>query len=263
LTKTIRLRYVAGAAFVLALSAAYLSPVVLALRDAKQGTTAAEFAGRIGGVLTRVLLERGYASEIAEREGRLSSGLYNASYYDYFGDHSNILNRFAYVGLVDAVYATASTRDPIGWNGVMETYERVVPRFLTKDKERRSYQHSDWLDWQIGLGQVGLSFSANFGLANEGLATFGILGFLLYPIIFMAPVLWVMTQVSSFRNAYVSSILFLVIFEQGLVEQTSDGFIVMLTRVLPIVSVTIFAIFSFVGLRLQSFNKGAGMAPSA
>jgi hypothetical protein len=170
--------------------------------------------------------------------------------YDYYGDKSGALNRFSYIMLLDAISSFSQGHTPIGMPALKQTVARVAPGFLGFDKRISLYGLGDWLSWQVGIGSPGLSSFLNFGLPMEGLATWGIIGFIAYPIIFLIPVLFLAGRISSFKVRLPLSIFMFTILQHSLIEGNSDFFLGAVLRELPQYMVLI-AVFYY-GFFLQS-----------
>ena len=236
--RLIRARHLVGLAAAAVLASQIVTPLTMELRRVKEGKSAAEFASAATGVIAKAVSEPDYLGILRirqEQELKVDNPL---DLYDYYGDPTNVMNRFSYVALVDAVYFRAERQVPLGLSAMDEVYSRVVPGFLV-NKEPKPYGYGDWLSWELGIFQPPLKTFTNFGLPMEGYAIAGILGFVLFPTLVLFPMLLVMSRVSSLRVPYPSSLLLFAAVQWPTVEGTSDVFFIMLTRQLPILLVTL------------------------
>jgi hypothetical protein len=178
--------------------------------------------------------EPGLVGELQRKDAfraRYESG---TTQYDYFGDGSNILNRLAFVALLDSVYSQTKVLNPIGVRALTEeVFPRVLPSFLV-DKEARPYGYGDWLSWEVGLIETGRVSYLSSTLPIEGIAVFGaILGVTIWPVVFMLPMLLLFGRISSFAVPTATSIFLLSAFHWELIEGASDTFIGVATRSIP------------------------------
>ena len=158
--------------------------------------------------------------------------IYDEPLYDYFGDRSNVGNRLSFIGLVDAVYNSSKITSQIGLPALQQSVKSIMPGFLGYVKDDVSV--GDWLGWHTGLLKPPLTTFMNYGLPMEGLVTWGLIGFIVYPFVFMLPVLVVFSRISSFRQVTPLSIYIFTALQTGVIEATSDGFIAEMTRGIPI-----------------------------
>ncbi|MGA2637250.1 hypothetical protein [Methylocella sp.] len=163
-----------------------------------------------------------------------------AGEYDYYGDRSNVGNRLSYVALFDAVYNANKGLVPLGMKSVWQSIDGVSPGFLGFIKRPESL--GDWLGWQTGLVAVGAEPFINFGLSMEGYTSWGWIGAIVYPFLFMFPFLWIFTKIASFRLPLPTSIFIFTEIQAGLIEATSDGFMNGITRSAPVLFVALFAL---------------------
>ncbi|MDP2296024.1 MAG: hypothetical protein Q8M24_11255 [Pseudolabrys sp.] len=234
----LRWRHILGGVLIIWLGVMYLSPAFLAMRSVREGKTGSEFINLGINSLMRILGDSEYRESLRQTQRDLARRASGSLPYDYYGDGSNILNRLSFVALLDAVSFNAQRHVPIGFEALSQVYSRVVPSFLVSEKQEFGYVYGDWLSWNIGLAASGRSMSANFGLPMEGLAVFGIGGFLLYPWLFIFPVMLVIARLSSFRKPSLMSVFLFSYFQHPLVEANSDGFINILVRGIPIILLT-------------------------
>jgi len=236
LYRVIKARHLFALALATVLASQFVNPITLELRRVKEGKSASEFALAATEVLQRALSDPDYVGVLLVRQSQESQVDNPLDLYDYYGDPTNVMNRFSYVALVDAVYFRAERQTPLGLSALAEVYSRVVPGFLVA-KEPKAYGYGDWLSWELGIFQPPLKTFTNFGLPMEGYAVAGIWGFVMFPALVLVPVLLVLSRISSFRVPYPSSLLLFAATQWSIVEGTSDVFFVVLTRVLPIVLV--------------------------
>ena len=67
----------------------------------------------------------------------------------------------------------------------------------------------------------------------EGYASFGAIGLVIYPFIFMFPLLMILSRISSFRHTAVVSIFLFSIYQHIFTELTSEAILSELTRGVP------------------------------
>ena len=202
-----------------------------------------EFAERAGSTFTKALTDPEYLKSLSEAEKYANYQDMKALVpYDYFGNRSDVLDRLTWVGLVDAVYNGTRTRKPIGMEAIQQSLARNAPGFLGYDKDITTIGPGDWLSWQTGLSEPGRVYFAVFGLPMEGLASWGLAGMIVYPFIFMLPVLFLCGRLSSLRLALPVSIYLFVDTQHMMLESTSDVFLAWTTRNLPVVFLLLFAL---------------------
>jgi hypothetical protein len=232
----IRARHLVGLAMAAVVASQIITPITLELRRVKYGKSATEFAAAAGEVITKAVNEPDYVGILRERQEQESRVENPLNLYDYYGDPTNVMNRFSYVALVDAVYYRAERQVPLGLAALDEVYSRIVPGFLV-NKEPKAYGYGDWLSWELAIFPPPLKTFTNFGLPMEGYAVAGTLGFVLFPTLALFPVLLVLSRVSSLRVPYPSSLVLFGAVQWPLVEGTSDTFFNVLTRAIPILLV--------------------------
>ena len=222
----------------------YVSPLALELRVIKEDKSAIQFASEVVELVARTVTEPGFIAELQRKEAYRSQYESGTLQYDYFGDGSNILNRMAFVALLDAVYAQTQVLNPIGTRALTEqVVPRNAPSFLV-EKEARAYGYGDWLSWEIGLIETGRSAYLSFPLPIEGIAVFGpLLGVTLWPVLLMLPVLIILGKISTFRAASATSLFLLSAFHWELIEAPSEGYIGFITRGLPITVLPAWALY--------------------
>jgi hypothetical protein len=151
----------------------YISPLALELRTMRGDKSAAQFASDVVELVARTVTEPHLIGELQQKEAYRSRYETGTVQYDYFGDGSNILNRAAFVGLLDSVYSQVRVLNPIGIRAITEeVIPRNLPSFLV-EKAARPYGFGDWLSWEIGLIEVGRVAYLSSPIPVEGIAVFG------------------------------------------------------------------------------------------
>ena len=234
--RVLRAHHLVGLAVVAVLASQIINPITMELRRVKYGKSAAEFASVAGDVITKAVSDPDYLAVLRVRQAQEAKVDNPLNLYDYYGEPTNVMNRFSYVALVDAVYFRAERQVPLGLSALDEIYSRVVPGFLV-NKEPKAYGYGDWLSWELAIFLPPLKTFTNFGLPMEGYAVAGILGFVLFPTLVLFPLLLVLSRVSSLRLPYPSSLVLFGALQWPIVEGTSDTYVVMLTRSIPILLV--------------------------
>lgn len=231
----------------------YVSPLALELRTIKEGKTATEFASEVVELVSRTVTEPGLIGELQRKEAFRSRFDSGTSQYDYFGDGSNILNRLAFVALLDSVYSQTKVLNPIGTKALTDqVIPRIMPGFLV-EKEARAYGYGDWLSWELGIAESGRISFLSFPLPVEGVAVFGpLIGVTIWPFMLMLPMLLVLGRVSSLLYITPTSLFLLSALHWDLVEALSDGYIAMLTRGLPITVIPAWCLYWFWGQRSRA-----------
>lgn len=133
--------------------------------------------------------------------------------------------------------------------GIEQSFARVAPVFLGFDKEIATIGPGDWLSWQTGLEEPGVVSFAVFGRPMEGLAVWGLSGVILYPFIFMLPVLYICGRLSSFRLSLPVSIYLFVVTQHYMLDGTSDDFMTWMTRSLPVNILILFVLHAMLRRR--------------
>ncbi len=169
-----RARHLVGLAVAAVLASQIVTPITMELRRVKEGKSASEFASAAGEVIAKAASEPDYVGILRLRQAQESKVDNPLELYEYYGDPTNVMNRFSYVALVDAVYFRAERQVPLGLSALDEVYSRVVPGFLV-NKEPKPYGYGDWLSWELGIFQPPLKTFTNFGLPMEGYAVAGTL----------------------------------------------------------------------------------------
>jgi hypothetical protein len=255
--KMIRVQHIIAGLVIFLLFWKIMTPITLFLRNGKEGMDLPRFLHFAQTTLVRAATEPGFFNDIAN-EAKTSEWVdpNDLKSNDYFGDGSNVLNRLSYVSLLDAVYNGTRSRAPIGKPAIDQSIARVAPGFLGFDKNVTRYGFGDWFAWQIGLYKPESLVFANFGLPMEGLATWGLAGFIAYPILFLLPVLYICARISSFLLPLPASVFILADIHHRLIETMSDGYIVLLTRSLPLFAVSLFALYKLFGLHSAPPKSG-------
>lgn len=249
LYRAIRVRHLVAGAAAAAIVLGIVSPVMLALRESQYGATAGDFLSRSGEAVSKALLDPSYAKELGDREKQLWRADKALVAYDYFGDRSNIPNRLALVALLDAVYGGTQRHEYVGWDDFRNSVPRVIPRFLFPDKPAAWYQHGDWLSWNMGMSEPGRTYAALFSLPMEGYASFGLAGLILLPIIFLFTALRASSLLSSLRRPELGALFLFTALQHEWIEGTSDIFLTLVLRDLPLFFVGITALLWLVRRR--------------
>lgn len=241
--RSLRLQHIVyGVAFV-AFFMYFLSPITLYLRLQREGMDKSQFVALVQDTVIKAATDPDFFNLISEEASYASiANIKDDAPYDYFGNRSNVLNRLSYIGLLDAVASATHGRKPLGMEAVKQGMMRNLPGFLGFEKPETAYGMGDWLSWRMDMGLPGLSSFLIFGLPMEGLATWGLIGFIVYPFICILPVLWISGWFSSFRLPFPASIFMFASLQHGLVESTADGFFSMLNRGMPMFALMFFII---------------------
>lgn len=158
--------------------------------------------------------------------------------YDYYGDRSNVANRLSFIGLFNSIYKVSKDVTPLRMKAVRQSLKGISPGFMGFDKNPESL--GDWLGWHIGLVEPGLQPYINFGLAMEGFTTWGWIGIIAYPILFIFPYLFVFSKIASFQLAVPTSIFVFSGIQHTIIETTSDGLVNGITRSAPVIAAFLF-----------------------
>lgn len=233
----LRIRHV-----ILCISAGYFfifvfTPITLYLRMNRTGLSFGEFTELAENTIVRAATDPEFYRMISDIQKY--SGLENMTAlvpYDYYGIRSDVLDRLSYVSLMDAVYNGTRTRLPLGMAAIEQTLARAAPGFISGASKQTINDSGpgDWLSWQTGLSEPGLVSFTVYALPMEGLAVWGLMGLIVYPFIFMLPVLYICGRLSSFRLPLPASIYLFVVTQQFMLDSSSDDFVLWLTRRLPI-----------------------------
>jgi hypothetical protein len=262
LYKALRLRHLLIGMVVGAFFGLFLSPITLYLRMAKEGLELSQFVELAENTVIKVVTEPGFLKQISNdvktsefRDIKKETG------GDYYGDRSNVLNRLSFIVLLDEVYNGTRSLRPIGMDAVHQTIARNAPGFLGYDKEGTRFGMGDWLSWQTGLSEPGNIAFLNFGLPMEGWATWGMLGFVAYPFIFMLPILFICGRISSLRLRLPLSIFIFTSLQVQIIEDTSDGFLSLLNRGMPMLALSVFALYKI--CQQSAHSKTTSIAASS
>ena len=236
-----------------------LTPITFYLRSAKEGLDIVRYLDLAQSTILRAATEPAFFNEIANQSKRVESLDANDPVsYDYYGNRATVLNRVSYVALLDAVYNGTHSRVPIGMPAVDQLIARVAPGFLGYDKNITRYGLGDWFSWQTGLTEPKSIIFANFGLPMEALASWGLIGFVTYPLLFGFPLLFLWSHLSSFRVPTAASLFIFANIHHQLIESNSDGFVTMLTRGVPFTAISLFLLYKFVSM----YSPESGMTRS-
>jgi hypothetical protein len=220
-----------------------LTPITIYLRVSKPGTSLTEFAELAGSTFIKALTDPEYLKLLSHAEKSMAfQDMTSLVPYDYFGNRSDVLDRLTWVGLVDAVYNGTRTRESIGMEAIEQSLARNAPSFLGYNKDITTIGPGDWLSWQTGLFEPGRVYFAVFGLPMVRLASWGLVGMVIYPFLFMLPVLFICRRLSSLRLALPVSIYLFVDIQHRMIESTSDVFLAWMTRNLPFVFLILLAL---------------------
>ena len=167
LYRVIRVRHLVAIALAAVVVSQFVNPITFELRRAKEGKSASEFALAASEVVARALSEPDFLGNLLILQAQEAQVDNPLNLYDYYGDPTNVMNRFSYVALIDAVYFRAERQTPLGLSALTEVYSRVVPGFLVA-KEPKAYGYGDWLSWELAIFQPPLKTFTNFGLPMEG-----------------------------------------------------------------------------------------------
>jgi hypothetical protein len=210
----------------------FLSPLTLYLRQHRK-MPIMQFISLAQETAVKVAIDPSFRKVVSDSAKYAQfQNIHDEPVYDYFGDRSNVGNRLSFIGLVDAVYNSSKTHSQIGLPALQQSVKLIMPGFLGYVKDDVSV--GDWLGWHTGLLKPPLTTFMNYGLPMEGLVTWGLIGFIVYPFVFMLPVLVVFSRISSFRQVTPLSIYIFTALQTGAIEATSDGFIGEMTRGVPI-----------------------------
>ncbi len=210
----------------------FLSPLTLYLRQHRK-MPIMQFISLAQETAVKVAIDPSFRKVVSDSAKYAQfQNIYDEPAYDYFGDRSNVGNRLSFIGLVDAVYNSSKVTSRIGLPALQQSVKSIMPGFLGYVKDDVSV--GDWLGWHTGLLKPPLTTFMNYGLPMEGLVTWGLIGFIVYPFVFMLPVLVVFSRISSFRQVTPLSIYIFTALQTGVIEATSDGFIGEITRGIPI-----------------------------
>jgi hypothetical protein len=231
----------------------FMTPVTIYLRIAKEGLSLTQFMELAVNTFAKAATDQGFFQMLSDTADAAAIQNTNALVaYDYYHTPANVLGRLSWVALVDAVYNGTRTRAPIGMAALDETLAATAPGFLGYRKSTQGM--GDWLSWQTGLSEPGRVYYAVFGLPMEGLASWGLIGMIAYPFIFMLPMLYICGTLSSFRLALPVSIFLFTAVQHSMLESTSETFVAFLTRGDLFLFVVLFLLSKY----LSSRSLGAG-----
>ncbi len=235
--------YLIVAALIAAFFLTFLSPMTLYLRN-QRNMGIAGFVSLAGETAFKMATNPSFYKTVTTyaKSAHLMN-VFEEDSFDYFGDRSNVMNRITFIGLLDAVNQNAKTRTPLQFKPLAIAVKANVPTFLGNKKE--NFGLGDWLNWQMGMETPDYSAFLNFGLPMEGLASWGLLGLMIYPIVFITPVLLLFSRISSFRNPLPVGIYLLADLQISLTEGTSDTLMSDVIRGAPIACGILFAIYWF------------------
>lgn len=258
--KAIRFHHVLAGLLVLYFFVAFLSPVTLYLRVQRTGMPRPQFISLALETVQRAAIDPEFRATI--RAGVSANAEMTDATYDYYGDRSDTLNRFSYIGLLDGVSALSHNTPLLGMSPIYQNLARIAPGFLGFDKRSTIYGAGDWLWWQLGIGVYGQIGFANFGLPMEGLVSWGFIGLMTYPFIFILPYLFFIAKISSLRRRLPYSIFLFVTFQHSIVEGTSDFFIGMLRGIPEMIVLNAVVYYAFFNQRAASPRNLSGPLPN-
>ncbi|WP_026606525.1 hypothetical protein [Methylocapsa acidiphila] len=256
--RALRLRHIVlGLAFA-AFFMSFMTPITLYLRTQREGMDKVQFMMLAKDTVVRAITEPGYFDLISETvENSSIADIKSDSLYDYYQNNSNVLNRLSFIALLDSIAYPAKSRNPIGMEDITHALGNNAPGFLGFEKTSSLYGMGDWLNWHMDIGHIGQISFLIFGLPMEGLVSWGIIGFVAYPFIFLLPIVLVSGRISSLRLPLPTSIFIFASLQHGLVEATSDGFISMITRGLPVLAVSLLMVQKAMGVGAGAKTKSA------
>ncbi len=122
-----------------------------------------------------------------------------------------------------------------------DAMSRVLPRFFGFFKAPEAT--GDWIAWNLGIEEYGGQSYLAFALASEAYATWGWIGPIVYPFLFVFPFLFAYSKFASFRSPAPASILCYCIVAGELIETCSDSFWAPFFRNIPIQACILFALY--------------------
>ncbi len=259
--KALRLRHIIYGAVFVAFFVNFMTPITLYLRIQREGMDKAQFLALTRETVIKAITEPNFfrlVTETVAEEGNTigrTDGL-----YDYYQNSSNVLNRLSYVALVNSIAYPAQSRKLIGMEDVVHAFANNAPGFLGYEKPFSIYGMGDWLNWHMDIGQIGVASFLSFSLPLEGLVSWGLAGFVLYPLIFLLPAMWIAGWISSFKHPLPTSIFLFASLQHGFVEVTSDGFISLFTRGFLMLGFSIFVVQK--GLAFSGGGKAEQTLPT-
>ena len=225
----------------------FISPVVLASRQDKFGQDASGFIASTAKVAGQAATDSDYLATLKEQHHGSGNGRVITTQNDYFAGRADIVNRLSWVSLVDTIYDAVQSRELLGFSSMGEVWERVEPRFLFPDKPVARNTYSDYLAYRVGLERVGNEGAYSFGLPMEGFFSFGLMGLLAYPFLGLLTILGVANLITPLTKTSIPSIFFFMTVQHGMIEQTTDGYLAILTRGMSICGIMCFLIFRYCG----------------
>ncbi|ACK49661.1 hypothetical protein Msil_0690 [Methylocella silvestris BL2] len=218
----------------------FLSPLTLYLRS-QRGVGISQFIDIASQTATRMIVDPEFRRTVVETtKFAQTQNFTEDTAFDYFGDRSNIANRLSHVALLDAVLNGVRTRTYVGFPAVEKNLAGVMPGFLGFKKDGVSV--GDWLAWHTGLLEPPYTTYIVYSLPMEAYTTWGWIGFLTYPFIFLLPVLVIFSRLSSFRLRAPVSIFLFADMQHALIESTSDGFMNLVMREIVVLAIVLGAI---------------------
>jgi hypothetical protein len=236
--RMLKFRYIVIATVFAAFFGYFLTPLTLHLRPLRR-MPIAQFIGLAEDTFIREVVDPDFRQALSnEVDYSAIESLKTIPAYDYYGNRSNVLNRLSYVALLDAVYNGTQSRKELEMDAVGQSVTHDAPGVLGFHKPE--FPFSDWLSWQVGMSESGYIANLNFGLPMEGLATWGEIGLIAYPFIFLFPVLAICARISSLRLALPASIYIFADLQHVLVEGDSSAFLSILLRSVPLTIITLY-----------------------
>jgi hypothetical protein len=247
LYNTLRWRHLLFAALFGYFFLSIFSPITLYLRLMKEGLSMPQYLQLAQDTVVKAASDPSFFKDLTEAQKNSNFTDVKAWMpYDYYGDRSNVLNRLSFVALLDAVVNGGRTREAVGMDAVNEVIRRETPSFLVeRDKSLATVGFGDWLSWQVGMSEPGRTYDANFGLPMEGYAAWHWAGFLGYPIVLTMLMLVLCARVSSFRLSIPGSIFMFATIQHDIIEATSDAFVSVITRSIPVTALALFVLYHF------------------
>lgn len=243
LFNAVRLRHVLLGVAVAVFFNFFLTPITMQLRFQRQGLSRTQFVELAKDTVIKVITDPSSLREIQNNVKFHDLDPNRVEDFDYYGDRASVANRLSEIALLDAVYNGVKTHNHLGMKSIKEAFNRNLPGFLGFEKKSSVYGMGDWLSWQTGMGTPGVMSFLTYCLPMEGLAAWGLPGFIAFPIIFFLPVLLVWGWISSLRTSAIMSIFTFTTLQHGLIEATSDGFLGMIIRDAPIQTFFVFGLY--------------------
>ena len=237
--KAIKPQYIVSGLLFIAFFLNFVSPVILYVRSQRQ-LPVLQFIEYTRDTAVRAATDPPFLAYLKTVTNAKSISA-EAGEYDYYGDRSNVQNRLSFVALFDSIYNQDKGLVPLGMKTIWQSIDGVAPGFLGFIKRPESL--GDWLGWETGLVAEGNEPFINFGLPMEGYTSWGWIGAIVYPFLFVFPFLWVFSKIASFRQPLPTSIFIFTEIQAGLIESTSDGFMNGATRGAPVLFAALFALY--------------------